>query len=230
MLSLLTARPTPDLVLLQWYHACVVSFTLLPPAFFARDTLVVTRELLGQLLVRRLDGELLAGRIVEVEAYGGGEDSTSHAARGPGGRAAGMFGPAGRAYVYLIYGMHTCLNVVAHADHTAGAVLIRALAPEHGRERMRGLRGGVAGHLIASGPGRLCGALAIDRAFDGIDLCDPDGSLFFAEGQRVADAAVTAGPRVGVRGREEHVRLPWRFYVTHDPRVSPGRRGGSDPG
>jgi DNA-3-methyladenine glycosylase len=105
-----------------------------------------------------------------------------------------------------------------------GAVLIRALAPELGIERMRELRKGAPPHLVASGPGRLCAALAIDRSFDGANLCDGDGQLFLAAGPPVAEDSITAGPRVGVVGRPEDIVRAWRLYVTHDPHVSPGRR------
>lgn len=197
---------------------------LLPRSFFAADTVDVARRLLGQRIVRYLDGELLAGRIIETEAYGAQHDSTSHAYRGPGGRANGMFGAVGHAYVYLIYGMHHCLNVAAHIAGHGGAVLIRAVEPELGIERIGQRRKGVAPHLLASGPGRLCAALAIDRSFDGRDLLEPAGDLLLAAGAPVPDETVQAGPRVGVVGKPEHVALPWRFYLPANPNVSPGRR------
>lgn len=199
-------------------------FDPLPCDFFCHAPLVVARRLLGQRLVRCFDGKLLAGRIVEVEAYGGQEDSTSHAFRGARGRAVGMFGPVGHAYVYLIYGMYACLNVVAHPMGGVGAVLIRALAPEYGVEQMRSLRKDVPPHLLASGPGRLCSALAIDRTLDGIKMCDQASPLYLAAGSAVPDTAVTAGPRVGVRGRPEDLVWPWRLFLADDPNVSPGRR------
>ena len=208
-------------------HRSLRQLSALPRAFFADHPVVVARHLLGQRLVRRLDGELLVGRIVEAEAYGAAEDSTSHGFRGPGGRANGMFTSVGRAYVYLIYGMHHCLNVVAHVEPGAGAVLIRAIAPEAGVEVMRARRGGVADVRIGSGPGRLCAALAIDRTLDGHDLCDETGPLFFAPGADVRETAVRSGPRVGVRGRPADVALPWRFYIRDEPNVSPGRQGTS---
>jgi DNA-3-methyladenine glycosylase len=201
-----------------------MSFDPLPYDFFSQAPLLVARRLLGQRLVRCFDGELLAGRIVEVEAYGGQEDSTSHAFRGARGRAMGMFGQVGHAYVYLIYGMYSCLNVVAHPPGGVGAILIRALAPECGVEQMRSLRKDVPPHLLTSGPGRLCSALAIDRTLDGIDLCDQSSPLYLAAGPAVPDAAVTAGPRIGVRGRPEDLVRPWRLFLTDDPNVSPGRR------
>lgn len=196
---------------------------LLPRSFFAADTAVVARRLLGQRVVRYLDGDVLAGRIVETEAYGAQHDSTSHAYRGPGGRANGMFGAVGHAYVYLIYGMHHCLNVTAHTAGHGGAVLIRAIEPEIGIEQMLLRRKGVAPHLLGSGPGRLCAALAIDRTFDGRDLLEPSGELLLAAGAAVPGEAVRAGPRVGVVGKPEHVTLPWRFYLPANPNVSRGR-------
>lgn len=197
---------------------------ILQRSFFDADTADVARRLLGQRIVRYLDGELLAGRIVETEAYGAQDDSTSHAYRGPGGRAQGMFGAVGHAYVYLIYGMHHCLNVTAHTTGQGGAVLIRAIEPELGIKRMRLLRKGVAPHLLASGPGKLCAAFAIDRSFDGRDLLESPGDLLLAAGDPVPDDVVQAGPRVGVVGKAEHIALPWRFYLPANPNVSPGRR------
>lgn len=201
-----------------------MDFAPLPSRLLEGTPLTVARRLLGQRLVRRVDGVTVAGRIVEVEAYGGRDDSTSHAVRGASGRARGMFGPAGRAYIYLIYGMHTCLNVVAHEAGGVGAVLIRALAPETGLDHMRSRRGGVAPHLLTSGPGRLCKALAIERSLDGVDLCGEESLLLLAAGAAVPDQAVVAGPRVGVVGRPEDVAWPGRLYIAGDPNVSPGRR------
>ena len=191
-------------------------FDVLPQDFFEDDPLVVTRRLLGQRLVRRIGDELVVGRIVEAEAYGGADDSTSHAFRGPTPRAAGMFGPVGRAYVYLIYGMYSCFNIVAHPRDGVGAVLVRALIPEFGIERMQEHRGPVAARLLTSGPGRLCMALRIDRSLNNIDVCDIASPLFLARGEEVVDQAITAGPRVGVRGRPEDVVRPWRLLVAPD--------------
>ena len=207
-----------------------MSFEPLPATFLIGEPLAIARRLLGQRLVRRLPGELLMGSIVEVEAYGGQDDSTSHAYQGPASRASGMFGPVGRAYVYLIYGMHACLNVVAHPADGVGAVLLRALHPELGIERMRELRGGKADHLLTSGPGRLCAALQIDRTLDGVDLLDPASPLFLAAGPVIPDQAVAASPRVGVVGAAEDVDRPWRLYTTGDHNVSPGRRAARRPG
>ena len=181
--------------------------------FFARDTLAVARELLGQRLVRVLDGERLSGRIVEVEAYIGEGDQACHASRGRTRRNATMFGPPGHAYVYFIYGMHYCLNVVTESQGYPAAVLIRALEPCEGVEEMRVLRGGRADSLLTSGPARLCQALAVDRRFDGADLCAPDALLFLEHDVTVPDEAVVTGPRINVRGDEKALSAPWRFYL-----------------
>ena len=182
-------------------------------AFFARDTLTVARALLGQRLVRLLDGERLAGRIVEVEAYIGEDDLASHARFGRTRRNAPMYGPPGHAYVYFIYGMHHCLNMVTEREGFPAAVLIRALEPLEGVEAMQVHRGGVPDGQLTNGPARLCQALAIDRRFDGADLCASDALLFVEEDASVPDEAIVAGPRVGVRGDERARSVPWRFCV-----------------
>jgi len=188
--------------------------------FFARDTLAVARELLGQRLVRVVDGQRLAGRIVEVEAYIGEEDQACHASCGPTRRNAPMYGPPGHAYVYLIYGMHHCLNVVTEREGNPAAILIRALEPLEGVDRMRALRGGRPDLPLTSGPARLCQALDIDRRFDGADLCAPDALLFLEEEDSVPDGAVATSPRVGVRGDEVAVAVPWRFCVRDSRHLS----------
>ena len=124
-----------------------------------------------------------------------------------------MYGPPGHAYVYFIYGMHHCLNVVTEREGYPAAALIRALEPVEGIEEMRARRDGRPDEQLTSGPARLCQALEIDRRFDGADLCAPDALLFVEEGDGVAVGAVAAGPRVGVRGDELAVTAPWRFYV-----------------
>ena len=188
--------------------------------FFARDTLTVARELLGQRLVRVLDGRRLSGRIVEVEAYVGEDDQASHARPGPTRRNAPMYGPPGHAYVYLIYGMHHCFNVVAEREGFPAAVLVRALEPLEGIEKMRSLRGGRPDLPLTSGPARLCQALDIDRRFDGADLCASDALLFLEQDAIVPDEIITTGPRIGVRGNEIAATTPWRFYVRDNRHVS----------
>ncbi|MGD1995608.1 MAG: DNA-3-methyladenine glycosylase [Anaerolineae bacterium] len=188
--------------------------------FFARDTLDVARDLLGRALVRLVEGERLSGRIVEVEAYLGEEDQASHARCGRTGRNAAMYGPPGHAYVYLIYGVHHCLNVVTRRDGFPAAVLIRALEPLQGIERMRDSRGGRADQELTNGPAKLCQAMSIERQFDGTDLCARDALLFLEMGQPVGDDAVARGPRVGVRGDKTARTTPWRFYLRECAYVS----------
>jgi DNA-3-methyladenine glycosylase len=189
--------------------------------FYARDTLTVARELLGQRLVRLLDGQRVAGRIVEVEAYIGEEDRACHAAPGRTVRNAVMYGPPGRAYVYFIYGMHHCFNVVTEREGFPAAVLVRALEPVEGIEVMRRNRDGRAGVELANGPAKLCYALRIDRALNGADLVSGD-ELWIERDEPIGDERVATGPRVGVRGDERAVTVEWRFHVTDSLHVSKG--------
>ena len=193
-------------------QSIVTEFSPLPRTFYRRDTLTVAPSLLGKFLVRRLGDETLAGRIVEVEAYVGFHDTASHASRGKTPRNAVMFGTPGLAYVYFIYGMYHCLNVVTEGEGYPAAILIRALEPVMGIETMRALRGGVRERQIANGPGKLCQALAIDRRFNGQDLTRED-DLYIAAGEQVAPDRICTSPRVGVRGDEKALQAPWRFFL-----------------
>ena len=195
--------------------------------FFCLDTLTVARDLLGTVLVRQFDGERASGRIVEVEAYVGEDDQASHAHCGPTERNAAMFGPPGHAYVYLIYGVHHCLNVVTGRQGFPAAVLIRGLEPLEGIEEMRTRRGDRPDQQLTNGPGKLCQALAIDRQLDKADLCDPDGLMFLERGFPVDDEMVVRSPRIGVRGDKMAVTVPWRFFVRGSEHVSRHRSTGS---
>lgn len=190
--------------------------------FFARATLTVAPDLLGRTLVRMREGERCSGRIVEVEAYIGQEDQASHARCGRTERNAAMFGPPGHTYVYLIYGIHHCLNIVTRERGFPAAILIRALEPLSGIERMREARGGRPVRELTDGPGKLCQALEIDRRFDGRDLCAPDAALFLEGGTPVNEDAIATSPRVGVRGDEAALTAPWRFYLEDNAFVSAG--------
>ncbi len=188
--------------------------------FFARETLIVAQGLLGQRLVRELDGTRLSGRIVEVEAYIGEDDQACHAHPGLTKRNAPMYGPPGHAYVYLIYGMHHCLNVVTEQEGFPAAVLIRALEPLEGIEEMRIRRGGRPDLPLTSGPARLCQAMGIDRRFDATDLCAPDALLFLERDATIPSDTILTSPRIGVRGDDGAVSIPWRFYLLNNRYVS----------
>jgi DNA-3-methyladenine glycosylase len=202
--------------------------TRLTREFFARDTLSVARDLLGQRLVRTLpsreggvtEGKRVAGRIVELEAYIGEEDEASHARPGRTARNAAMYAPPGHAYVYLIYGMYHCLNLVTEHEGYPAAILVRALEPLEGLELMRERRDGRPDEQLTSGPGRLCQALSIDRRLDGADLCAPGACLFVEADEPVPDEKVAVGPRINVRGNEAALKAPWRFTVQGNRYVS----------
>ena len=191
----------------------------LPRSFYNRDTVAVARDLLGKRLVRLLDGQRLAGLIVESEAYCGRADPGSHAYRGPTPRAAVMFGESGHAYVYFIYGMHHCFNVVAHLPARAGAVLVRGLQPLEGLEEMQARRRGLPLGQVSNGPARLCQALGIARQLNGLDLCLGQ-ELWVEDGDPIADEAVLVGPRVGLNLQGPAAGQPWRFAVAGNRWVS----------
>lgn len=185
----------------------------LPRSFFARATLTVARDLLGQRLVRRLpDGTRLAGLITETEAYVGEKDLACHARAGRTARTAVMYGRPGLAYVYFIYGNHWCLNVVTERAGFPAAVLIRALRPVEGLDVIRRNRAGRPVQALTDGPGKLAQALAIGREANGADLCARDASLFIECAPAPAPAEIVAGPRVGIAGVPEPWRsLAWNF-------------------
>ena len=174
--------------------------------------------------VVRSDADTLqAGTIVEVEAYLGPADAGSHAYRGETPRVRTMFGPPGHLYVYFTYGMHWCANVVCGPGREPGAVLLRALAPTHGLDEMRGRRGPAArrDRDLCSGPAKLCEALGIDAAFDGADLVTGAEGVWVAAGQHglVASERIVNTRRIGLSKGQEH---PWRWFVHGDPNVSRG--------
>lgn len=168
--------------------------------FFCRDTLAVARDLLGALLCRRVSGnQILFGPIVEVEAYTQ-DDPACHAARGQTKRCRVMFGPPGHAYVYFIYGMYHCLNVVTEPEGTAGAVLIRAVGAEG-----------------TNGPGKLCREWQIDWSHNGASLLRADSELWISPGNAVPDSQILRSPRVGITSATDR---HWRFYLKGHPCVS----------
>ncbi|WP_406693102.1 DNA-3-methyladenine glycosylase [Saccharopolyspora sp. ID03-671] len=190
----------------------------------ARDPLWVARRLLGcELRSSSPEGEV-GVRLVEVEAYRGTDDPASHCYRGRTERNSVMFGPAGHLYVYFVYGMHFCINVVSLTDGVPGAVLLRAGEITTGRDLARSRRPAVRKDVqLASGPARLAGALGITREHNGIDLTDPDSPVRLYDGAQVAEDDIRTGPRVGVAAAMD---MPWRSWVDGSEAVSAYRRGG----
>jgi DNA-3-methyladenine glycosylase len=183
-------------------------------AFFARPTLDVARGLIGQRLVRVERGRRLSGRIVETEAYIGREDLGCHAHVSRTARNEVMWGPPGHAYVYFTYGMHWLLNVVTEHEGRPAAVLLRGLLPLEGLPAMRRRRGGAPEGHLADGPAKLCQALAVDRSFNGYDLCAGQSRLFIERARTPSHVKVTVGPRVGLNTVPEPWRSkPWRFRL-----------------
>ena len=180
----------------------------LPRAFFTRTAAQVASALLGATLVHHFGVKTSAGVIVETEAYVGAHDLACHASKGLTQRTRGMFGEAGHAYVYLIYGMHHCFNVVTDVPGIGAAVLVRALRPIAGCE------------VDADGPDKLCRALSIERALDGVDLCAPRAALSIRRGETMEPARISTGPRIGVAYAGEWADAPLRFWIADDPWVS----------
>jgi DNA-3-methyladenine glycosylase len=191
---------------------------LLPRSFFNRDPRVVARELLGKLVVRRQGRKILAGRIVETEAYLGADDLAAHAAAGRTARNDVLFGPPGHAYVYFIYGVHYCLNFSCLPDGDAGGVLIRALEPAAGLQEMAAARGLSDLNLssvrdlrkLTSGPGRLSQALGITRSRDnGKDVVARRSDLQVRD-DGFDPGKITVTPRIGII---KSAKLPLRYVI-----------------
>ncbi|WP_235041395.1 DNA-3-methyladenine glycosylase [Vreelandella profundi] len=196
------------------------TLTPLPSDFYNRDTLEVARDLLGCWLVREINGEQMAARIVETEAYCGAEDSACHAHRRRSPRTEAMFGPPGHAYVYLVYGMHWLLNVVTEPEDSPCAVLIRAVEPTANEDAMRAIRQ-ATGKQLSNGPGKLTRALSINKALYGHDMTQRDQLWISAASHH---EPVASGPRVGIDyAKPEHRDAPWRFWLEDNPWVSKAR-------
>lgn len=191
----------------------------IPRAFYERDTLTVARELLGNYVVRIWNGEALVCRITETEAYIGRCDKACHAygyKRTP--RTQTLFARPATAYIYLIYGMYSCLNFVTEPEGEPAAVLIRALEPVQGLETMTALRyPGQTGELTAyqrknfwNGPGKVCKALSLDRSLNGTDLT---GDTLYTTFSGQSPERVFTGTRIGIDYAEEAAQFPWRFWI-----------------
>ena len=187
-------------------------------AWFDRPAADVAVDLLGGRLVHASPAGTVGGRIVEVEAYHGPEDLAAHSSRGRTPRNAVMFGAPGHLYVYLVYGLHHCLNVVAGPGEKPEAVLIRALALDDGIELARERRGAaVADARLASGPGNVGRALGVDRSLNATDLLEGPVRV---EPRRGLRPHVSRGPRIGVAYAGPWADEPLRFWITDDPHVS----------
>lgn len=201
-------------------------FVRLVEDFYQRDTLTVAKELLGKLLVRKINGEELVCKIIETEAYLGADDKACHAYQNKRtSRTEAMFLPGGHAYVYLIYGMYNCLNVVSSKENRPEAVLIRAVEPLAGIDIMQQNRKVKNNKLInlTNGPGKLCQALNIDRNLNGYNLVTGQ-ELFIIEHFQPTAFEIIADRRINVDYAEEDALKPWRFYIKGNPFVS--RRAG----
>jgi DNA-3-methyladenine glycosylase len=188
----------------------------LPREFYDRKTIAVARDLLGQLLVHVCDGVEHIGKIVETEAYLGPHDLAAHSSKGLTPRTKIMFGPPGYAYVYLIYGMYFCMNVVTEREGHASAVLLRAVEPVKNVEGR------------SSGPGLLCRAMKIDKRLNGHDLLSDD--FFIAAPVNAEVFRTVKGPRIGVDYAKHWARRHLRFYIkgnAHVSRHAPAKKNGT---
>ncbi len=187
---------------------------ILPREFYSRDTVLVARELLGQVLVHHSPRGPAGGIIVETEAYLQG-DPACHASRGMTPRNRVMFGPAGHAYIYFIYGMHYCFNIVTAAEGVGEAVLIRALEPLFGIELMQERRSRSDLRQLCRGPACLVQALGLDRSLNGVPVYEPP--LLVYRGRRMAEGDIVVTTRIGIK---EGADLPLRFYLRGNRYVS----------
>ncbi len=189
----------------------------LPRTFYRQPTEEVAQQLLGKFLIHRHGATTLTGRIVETEAYLGPHDLACHASKGRTKRTEVMFGPAGHAYVYFIYGFYNMLNLVTEAKDFPAAVLIRAVEPVRGIERMKQNRKSDLLHNLASGPGKLCQAFAIDRSLNGADVC---AKVLYLEDRGEPLPRFAATPRIGVDYAGKWKDKPLRFVVRDSKFVS----------
>jgi DNA-3-methyladenine glycosylase len=198
------------------------AFKPLPRSFYARPVLTVARDVIGKLLVHQTPQGVLAGRIVEAEAYRGPQDRAAHSWQGRRTeRTEAMFGPAGFAYVFFVYGMHWHLNLVTTGEGAPHAVLLRAIEPLLGAKLMAARRGLSETDVnLSNGPGKLCQAFGIERRHYGVDLTR--GALFLSE-STTARGKLGRSARVGVDYAESWAQKPWRFFELGNRWVSRGK-------
>lgn len=191
---------------------------ILPEDFFRRDTLRVARELIGCTLVSRVGGKEVRGMIVETEAYRGPLDPAAHSYRGRTERVRALYEGKGLAYIYLIYGMHWCLNLSCGHEGEPDCVLLRALEPVGGIDVMIGRRKTDRLADLCSGPGKLCAALGVTKELYGVSVFDPDSPLTVEAG--AAGLAVESSPRIGIDYAGDAKSWPWRFTLSNNKYVS----------
>ncbi len=189
-------------------------------AFFRQDTVELARKLLGCMLVHRTPDGVATGMIVETEAYVGAIDKACHAWQNRSERTEIMYHDGGYAYVYFIYGMHHCFNVVTGPEGEGNAVLIRALEPVTGINLMQRRRNTKLLRSLCSGPGKVCQALGITKNEYGMDLCDPASPLRLIKYRHIPDEQIAVSPRINVAYAEEAAAWPWRFYVKDNLYIS----------
>jgi len=191
---------------------------ILPRSFYDADTLDVARALLGKVLVRETDEGTVKGIIVETEAYMGEIDAAAHSYKGKSDRVKIQYGPAGHAYVYMIYGMHYCMNITTGPFGKPEVVLIRALEPCYGVELMKKRRNTDKLKNLCSGPGKLCRALDITKLQYGADLCSRDSGIYVEEGDTAVE--VEMSKRINIDYAGEARDYLWRFTVKGNGFVS----------
>ena len=189
---------------------------ILPVSFFSRPALKVLEELIGAALVRKTKEGITSGLIVEAEAYRGEDDPASFASRGRTKRSAMLYGPPGRAFVYLTYGMHHLLNIITEKENFPAAVLIRALEPKEGLWLMKKRRQRSELLDLCSGPAKICQALAIDLDLNGIPVCSASSPLFIRK-REAEKVDLVWKPRIGIREGKDRL---WRVYLKDSPYVS----------
>ncbi len=194
--------------------------TPLPRSFYERDAVTVGRAMIGKLLVHASHEGLCAGRVVETEAYCGPEDAAAHSTGGRRTeRTETMWGPAGHAYMFLIYGMHWCFNAVVATEGVPHAVLVRAVEPVEGRALMAVRRGMADGRReLSNGPGKLCAALGLDASHKGLDLVGE--TLFLSEDPQEAPPVIKTSRRINIDYAGDWVAKPWRWYAAGNRYVS----------
>lgn len=190
--------------------------------FYERETLDVARELLGKYLVHNTITGRTIGKIVEVEAYIGAIDLACHAYNGKyTNRTKVMFGQGGHAYVYLIYGVYYCMNIVTNQEHYPEAVLVRALEPIEGIELMKTRRKTDKVLNLCSGPGKLCMAMEITKLQNGMDLCGD--TMYLLDEEEIPSECILTTPRMNIDYAKEAKEYPWRFIIKDNPYVSKGK-------